>query len=380
MDRFRRPRHGDMVLLLSLLMACTSANPRHDSLPPITLELVAETSDSLSNPASIAVTRGGRIFLGDRAPVRVLEFDASARVLRSIGTEGEGPGEFRSAIVAATDSRLAVHDPDGRRLTLFDSTGTLLWSVPAPCCREQGLRLDEDGHVHVPGSNADQARAGWDLVHTYDPNGIRGDSILVPGSTPDPSAYWTLREPGEDWARFSTRIPFTPKSYWALSPEGLLIHGFLDQYRVAEGSSVTDTQRVTERAWHPVPIPDSVRTASVESAVSLYRRFIPEPTLRELFRLADVPTTYPAFHDIQVDPCERLWVLRSPRGDQTVPEWDLFSRERTLVATVRAAAPTLLVTWAAGSDLLVMVGIRETGEPVLQVHRVPSPASAPSCG
>lgn len=380
MNRFPCAHHGDMVLLLSLLVACTPADPREDPLPSLTLELVAETTDSLSNPASIAVTRGGRIFLGDRDPVRVLEFDANARVLQSIGAEGEGPGEFRSAIVAATDTRLAVHDPDRRRLTMFDAAGTLAWSVPAPCCRKQGLRLDEDGQVHVPGSNAEHARDGWDQVHTYDPDGVLRDSILVPGSTPEPAAYWTLRNPGEAFARFSTRIPFTPRSHWALSPEGLLVHGSSDQYRLAEGSSVTDTQRVTGRTWHPAPIPDSVRTAKVESAVALYRRVVPEPTLRKLFRLADVPTTYPAFHDLQVDPCERLWVLRTPQGDLTAPEWDLFTRERTLAATVRAADPTSLVTWAVGSDLLAMVGIGDTGEPVLQIYRVPRLASAPSCG
>ena len=368
-----------MVLLLSVLGACTPAAPTRDHLPSLTLEWVAETTDSVSNPTSIAVTRGGRIFLGDRTPVRVLEFNTSARLLRSLGAEGVGPGEFRSALVAATDTHLAVHDPEGQRLTMFDSAGTLLWSVPAPCCGAGGLRLDEDGQAHVPGSYADLARAGWDLVYSYDPDGVRGDSILVPGSTPDPSAYWTLREPGEDFARFSTRIPFTPKSHWALGPEGLLVYGSSAQYRLAEGASGIDTQRVIERPWHPTPIPDSVRIASVESAVSLYRRFVPEPTLRELFRLADVPTTYPAFHDLRVDPCGRLWVLRTPRDHPAIPEWDLFSRERTLAATVRTAVPTSLVTWAAGSDLLAIVGIRGTGEPVLQVYRIPRLASAPSC-
>jgi len=78
--------------------------------------------------ANIAADGSGNIYVLDNGNIRIQVFGTNGNFLRTIGQEGEGPGEFqmpsRMAVNAAGD--LAVFDMATQRVTLFDSRGELI--------------------------------------------------------------------------------------------------------------------------------------------------------------------------------------------------------------------------------------------------------------
>lgn len=86
-----------------------------------------------SRIGSVTVDREGRIYVLERQDRHVRVYDRIGDRLRVIGRTGEGPGEFRAvASLGLLGDTLWVHDPAGRRFTMFDSLGTVLTTLPIP--------------------------------------------------------------------------------------------------------------------------------------------------------------------------------------------------------------------------------------------------------
>ena len=64
---------------------------------------------------SLAVDAAGNIFVADDKPVEVMRYDPTGRYVGSVGREGEGPGEYRSAWLTYRGDTLVVHDPSAAR-------------------------------------------------------------------------------------------------------------------------------------------------------------------------------------------------------------------------------------------------------------------------
>ena len=88
----------------------------------------AGSPGELINPSSMAVDGSGRVYVADQSPVVIKQYDSTGAFIRTIGREGEGPGEFRAAYIALRGNRLMVHDPRLQRTTLFDTSGALVRS------------------------------------------------------------------------------------------------------------------------------------------------------------------------------------------------------------------------------------------------------------
>jgi len=75
----------------------------------------------------------GSILVTDRQERRVAQYDASGKLIRYFGQQGSGPGEFLSpGRISAYESEIAVFDEALGRVTVFDSSGTYLRSIPVP--------------------------------------------------------------------------------------------------------------------------------------------------------------------------------------------------------------------------------------------------------
>lgn len=128
----------------------------------------------------------GEFAIADRLPA-VRLFDAGGRLVRTLGREGEGPGEFRrvTGLFQAGDT-LTVFDSNLQRLTRYLASSTLLGTQP--------LRISESVSVHVVGQ---LARGRWVVATRSSRTGCslccatstmsRG-SVLCDGQHPDSPA------------------------------------------------------------------------------------------------------------------------------------------------------------------------------------------------
>jgi hypothetical protein len=77
--------------------------------------------------SSIDVDASGNIYIADAGAKAIIIVDSGGRRVRTIGREGQGPGEFQSlsALRILPGEKLAVYDRTNRRLSLFDLDGRL---------------------------------------------------------------------------------------------------------------------------------------------------------------------------------------------------------------------------------------------------------------
>jgi len=119
------PRFVCFFFLGCLLLAGCAADdgmelPAED-FPALALHEVDRMSEPLfGSIAGIAVDSQGRMFVGDGQALEIAVFEADGQLLRTIGTGGQGPGEFLSlADLRVIEDGLFVHDMQARRTTYW---------------------------------------------------------------------------------------------------------------------------------------------------------------------------------------------------------------------------------------------------------------------
>lgn len=124
-------------------------NPATPMQSPLTLEpremwRIGGESEAdeelLGRILEILVDDAGNTYLLDNQLVEVKVFDKDGRCLRTIGREGEGPGEFRIPIgMLMPGRRLAVIQGMPSRIVVFDLEGNALPDLPIPGLGAFGL-------------------------------------------------------------------------------------------------------------------------------------------------------------------------------------------------------------------------------------------------
>jgi len=114
-----------------------------------------------NQPNDVLVAPNGDIFVAEghasaaSANARILKFDRTGRLLRTIGSKGSGPGELDQPHALAMDSqgRLFVGDRSNNRIVIMDQEGKVLaeWSHFS---RPSGIYIDKDDVIYVTDSES----------------------------------------------------------------------------------------------------------------------------------------------------------------------------------------------------------------------------------
>jgi len=101
-----------------------------------------------SRVGGVSVDPAGRIYVAEYLDKNIRVYDLAGRHVRTIGGEGEGPGEFRdiSGFGVVGDTIWAI-DVRLRRMTLFDSVGEVLTTGPIEGVAVSLQDQESDGYV-----------------------------------------------------------------------------------------------------------------------------------------------------------------------------------------------------------------------------------------
>jgi hypothetical protein len=325
----------------------------------------------LIRPQDVTMDAAGRLYVAESDPALIKQYDSLGRFIRTIGRNGSGPGEYGTAFLASRGGHLFVHDPRGSRTSLFDTAGRYLTSWKSACCYWMAIDAGLDGTVSVPTFSAPPPGTTGPNPYTreylrYDSTGTLRDSILIP-SGPE-GKFWFI---GSDLqhARVITSVPFVPEAVMGLAPDGSVLRGWSGGYRIVVSRTGIDTAAIFGRAWTPVPIPDAVRSAAVESQVRNFKAY-DQSLVRAAFHLADVPTTAPSFDWIGQDDRGYRWIRLSQPADTTGTLFDIFDRSGAYLGQV--AGSTYLRGYALhlAGDHLLCIGEDADGLPLVIVYRI----------
>jgi hypothetical protein len=271
------------------------------------------TPGELGQPQTLALDGEGRVYVVDSKPAIIKVYSPDGTLVRTLGGEGEGPGEFRAGFIAVRGGSLVLHDPQIGRTSVWDTSGTFLRSWNTSCCYWTDIQLDRSNRIYVPsvvaGKPGEPNRGApyvrWSL------EGVAIDTVWLPPQ--EVEKFWTISVKGADGKiamAMNSSIPFRPDLASTLHPDGGLVYGWTGAYLLARSATGRDTLRVFGRAWTPEPVTEDRRQVEVESRIKEAEKDFGKENIRSSFRVEDVPTTLPAFSGIQVDEAGRVWVRR----------------------------------------------------------------------
>lgn len=296
--------------------------------------------DEFGRVVAVTTDADGNLFVADRHFLEIRVFDRSGNLIRQIGRQGGGPGEFEDIYsMAWIDTVLLVLDFRLGRIAELSSEGEWLGSRPSP------------GRISGPPSLLRLFQASRDLVYQWSlgpdggrvwvEHGIDGITVERPQHNldrPEPTGVMCSRADG-GISFFD--IPFGPKMFEHPTVGGSVMTAWSAQYAIALVDPNGDTVRVIEREREPVPISN----AEWEDATREFEDFKEEwPGAECEPRGFPRPEFKHAFTNLLLDVDGRLWVEAvTPSGT----EWDVFSTDGRLIGTVpgfdydRSLAPAL---------------------------------------
>lgn len=268
----------------------------------------------------IEVDGANRVWVYDYRSRQVFLFDSSGALIRRVGRQGAGPGEFAqgNGIAALPDTGIAVLDSQNSRVSFFSANGDFRSSflIPAGFSTNNGLFSDRSGTLYLkrpvtpPREGEILGRMG--LVR-LGADGAFGDSLL-PVDIPVPRDTYIAVSGG---GRSSTSSSFAPNYYWDWHPDGYFVAGDGGRYEVIierKGAKPV----VIRRNAPSVPIVSDERNAEKESITWSMRRTQPDWT----WTGPEIPETKAPLQGILVARDGNIWA-RVATNSEKIPENEL---------------------------------------------------------
>jgi len=269
---------------------------------------------------AVAVDSGGRIWIVDQSVPDVRVFAPDGAFLRTVGRSGQGPGEFRlpSGMHVSPAGTLWVEDGQLRRIEIFDTAGVRAAGVPtgdrgvrtiAPesawpaedtlyraLPRRDGGRTYtlDNGVAMTLGAGKDVVRYHWSGTEL-----VPIDTVPLPEVPHAPYVVTTRVVDGRNMPGTGP-MPHADPGTLKLGPRGnLWITAGGGVYSIRQQGLSGDTVRIINRAFAPVPLPDSTRDR--------VRQMVTRGTL---LGEGSPPESFRAIHAIYPAPDGTLWVRR----------------------------------------------------------------------
>jgi len=320
----------------------------------------------------------GRVVVGNGGASELLVFEPGGRLLRRLGREGDGPGEYRSLAWVSTTGgdTLLTYDARLRRTTISTIEGSTIASwAPEPtgdAFYPSFLGIFDDGTLlatigePLPDDAAAELRYRDSLTTLrYDRN---GHLLGEPGRFPNQEGFIVRSETGDlAWSE----IPYGRRT--AIAVDATVFHVVTgDAYEIRTYDMTGTLRRVLrlERARSEVTLADR-RAFREERRERLSK--IEDPTRRrlheKLLQQLPFPEHHAGYSDILVTRRGELWARR----DDTA--WDVFAENGRLIGEARL--PARFVVYEIGDDYVLGLQKDEIGIEHVTLHRLVRDSGSP---
>ena len=185
----------------------------------------------------VDVDMANRVWLFDDQSNQLFLFDSAGTLVRRIGRQGQGPGEFAGGggLVTLPDTGAALWDAQNARISFFTANGDFRtsWPVPAGFATNNGLLTDTSGTLYLrrPVSSPREVEVIGRLgLVSLGEGGVFQDS-LVPVDLPvERDTYVAVSPDGRSRTGTSSRL--APNYYWDWHPEGYFVVGHGGRYEI----------------------------------------------------------------------------------------------------------------------------------------------------
>jgi hypothetical protein len=279
--------------------------------------------------ADVAVADDGRMYVADVKAHHVKVISPDGALQDTVGTRGEGPGEFRHPLKLALgrgDSLYVLDGADGR-VHVF--TPGLTFERGFLSRSDKGIPIDmmiprrtgsspDNGFffVYSPGARATVQEDAQMIVRRVSPGGTVDGTLFT-----TPPYRMTSKTLGNGGKLF-LNIPFTPGPHYALGPMGRVHYAYGDSLQVTAYGSTGQPERTVR-----VPFESTPPVTDSEIADALKDRTRGRKQVK-----SKIPASKPAFTQLLVDADGRYWFGR-PTTNRDSTAWWVATPETKQVMT-----------------------------------------------
>ncbi|MXZ17661.1 MAG: 6-bladed beta-propeller [Rhodothermaceae bacterium] len=279
---------------------------------------------------SLDVDGQGRLFVLDSYAQQIHIFDPSGALVRTVGSEGSGPGEFENAtaVDVGETGEIWVMEMRKGQLTILDADGNYL--------RTERVNTTGWEHIPYPGGfdpigryNAmslhfdDEEEDTKTMLARFDQSFTPIDTIAIPES---PMKIDRFEHSDSEGGRYSMPIPFQGAFEWVFSVNGNLWTLYTGTYELVELAAGGMPLRRVTKEFEPLPVTHADREA-------VQRRF---DWFRQQGGAIDetrIPRNKPVVENFFSDDEGNLWVMHSEPGDSG-SLFDIFNAEGQFLGEV----------------------------------------------
>jgi hypothetical protein len=262
---------------------------------------------------SLAVSETGDIFVLDSRAQHLKVFDKEGQYLRTMGSPGQGPGEFQAPLTVIFNEQDEVVVGDMNRISYFFPDGEYIKSIPLSTASLMRIGIDSSGNILGYSIARDE---GVYELNKYDPE---LNVLCSYGSSPLPTT---------EYRKTGKRNPFFTMIRWDIINGDQVVTGYPEEGYIlrimdSEGTLV----RKIEKEYTPVEITQE----EVEEAIREY----PADMRKDMA----APKFFPPFWTMSADDEGRIWVYTSERaaeGEKRI--FDVFDAEGKYILRVALKA------------------------------------------
>ena len=233
--------------------------------------------DTFGRVAGVAFDPAGNLYVLDTQATRISVVDLGGNLVRQVGREGDGPGEFAGSsapmlrFTVLGDGRIAVYDPGRRAFAMFRGDGEF----------ERSIAMGGTTIPLIPGLGADPAAAS--VVSTGEVRHVLMSRPAPGEGAAEPSYRYVKRyilggdKVVVDTVATAWKPPGDPEGFAPLLRAGVLPDGgvaFTDSsaYAIKITAPGGALNRILTRPFGAVPVTGGVKAAYIERELEDLRR------------------------------------------------------------------------------------------------------------
>ena len=357
--------------------------------------MTGEEWEQFGRVRSVAFDGAGKLHVFDDQAQLIYIVGTEGRLVRVLGGEGDGPGEFggAAAMAAFADGRVVVMDFMRRGYHIFTSDGeferTVRMSGPAAVTTKAPILglPGADAVVRVPTlatgtmftSGAFDGPIRWPSSHAFERTVLSGEETVV-----DTIAEAWLPPPDiEDMPEVVQRnfapIPgwllpeFSPQVYWGVVPDGRVAFSDSSTYTVKIAEPGVGVVRLLKRPYLPEPVTRRVIRAEKDRRIRVLEESAePGADLQWGRRRIDdleFHSELSVIRGLRTTMDGHIWVLRRGEGPSDDGPIDVLAADGRYLGSYRAGTTALPA--AFGPDgLVAMIETNELGVQTVVVKRL----------
>jgi len=290
------------------------------------------------SPIDMCFDDKNNIYVCDYRANNIKVLNPSGKFMKTIGRQGQGPGEFEMPFhIAISKDRLVVWELGNRRISVLNPEGEFIKSIQI--ARNEGwprkIRALPNGDFVI------------EKEKTYYGNNEKPQECTIEIYSPDLERKKTLYTQ-EVWENkyivtpVSTNVPqpFTARVYWDVSPEGKIFIGFSEDYIIEMYDYEKGRLSSFSHEYEPVKITEEDKKTwfagmtSVRSSGSSREEKKGAPDY--IVKNTKFPKQKPAFRNILVDGEGNILVFGYQKADfEKARNFDAFDRGGKFISNVQ---------------------------------------------